>query len=477
MDPNQVLALAKEKLRRESRTALTRYHPYSFQEKFHESCKENSQVLLMAGNRVGKTRCGASELAVHMTGRYPEWWQGRRFTRPVRAWACGTTYEKVKKILQSALLGDPENPAAFGTGMIPGDDILGTIRKPGVPLALAGFSCKHVSGGVSVCDFKAYEAGQEAFMGESIDMIWLDEEPSMEIFTQAVTRVLDRQGYVFMTFTPESGMTELVAGFWTERKPGQDIIMATWDDAPHLDAKAREQALAIYPAHEREMRSKGIPQFGSGMVFSEASEDQLLCEPFEIPDYFRRIAGLDFGWDHPTAAAWCAWDTETDTFFVYDCYKAMKQTIPVHASTIKSKGVDIPVAWPHDGQRHDSGSGEGLADLYRKEGVRMLPSHATNPPGPGSKEGEGGIAVEPGIQAMLTAMQGGRFKVFRHLSPWIQEFRMYHRKDGIIVKLNDDLMAATRYAFQMRRYSRTRVMAKRQEKAVVDISMEMNDGL
>jgi phage terminase large subunit-like protein len=443
MDPAQVLALAREKLRRESRTVLLRYKPYAFQFKFHESCREYQQVLLMAGNRVGKTRCGAAEMAYHLTGRYPEWWTGRRFDRPVRAWACGTTYEKVKKILQSALLGDPENPAAFGTGMVPGDDIIATIRKPGVPLALAGFSVRHVTGGVSVCDFKAYEAGAEAFMGESIDFIWLDEEPSMEIFTQAVTRVLDRKGFVYMTFTPESGMTELVAGFWTERKPGQVLLTATWDDAPHLDAKAREQALAIYPAHERDMRSKGLPQFGSG---------------------------------HPTAAAWCALDPETGTFYVYDAYKEAKQTIPVHASAVKSRGIDIPVAWPHDGQKHDSGSGEGLADLYRKEGVRMLPTHSTNPPGPGQKEGEGGIAVEPGIQAMLTAMQQGKFKVFRHLSSWLQEFRMYHRKDGVIVKLNDDLMAATRYAFQMRRYAKTRVVRRRPEKAVVDISLEVADG-
>ena len=46
---------------------------------------------------------------------------------------------------------------------------------------------------------------------------------------------------------------------------------------------------------------------------------------------------------------------------------------------------------------------------------------------------------------MLGMMQSGRFKVMRHLNDWWEEFRLYHRKDGKVVKVGDDLMAATRY--------------------------------
>ena len=46
-------------------------------------------------------------------------------------------------------------------------------------------------------------------------------------------------------------------------------------------------------------------------------------------------------------------------------------------------------------------------------------------------------------------MQTGRFKVFAHLDDWFEEFRLYHRKDGKVVKLRDDLMSATRYALMM----------------------------
>jgi len=56
---------------------------------------------------------------------------------------------------------------------------------------------------------------------------------------------------------------------------------------------------------------------------------------------------------------------------------------------------------------------------------------------------------------MLERMQTGRWKVFRHLEDWFQEFRLYHRKEGRVVKLADDLLSASRYAMMMLRHART----------------------
>ena len=53
---------------------------------------------------------------------------------------------------------------------------------------------------------------------------------------------------------------------------------------------------------------------------------------------------------------------------------------------------------------------------------------------------------EAGLMDMLQRMESGRFKVFKHLNDWFEEFRLYHRKDDKVVKEGDDLMAATRYA-------------------------------
>jgi Terminase RNaseH-like domain len=70
-------------------------------------------------------------------------------------------------------------------------------------------------------------------------------------------------------------------------------------------------------------------------------------------------------------------------------------------------------------------------------------------------DGKKSVSVEAGLMDMLNRMQSGRFKVFKHLNDFWEEFRLYHRKDGKVVKEGDDLMAATRYAVMSLRYSST----------------------
>ena len=55
---------------------------------------------------------------------------------------------------------------------------------------------------------------------------------------------------------------------------------------------------------------------------------------------------------------------------------------------------------------------------------------------------------------MLDRMRTGRLKAFAHLVDWFDEFRLYHRKDGRVVKQYDDLLCATRNALMMLRFAR-----------------------
>jgi hypothetical protein len=73
---------------------------------------------------------------------------------------------------------------------------------------------------------------------------------------------------------------------------------------------------------------------------------------------------------------------------------------------------------------------------------------------------DGSVSVEAGLMMMLSMMQTGRLKVFKHLNDWWEEFRLYHRKDGKVVKVGDDLMSATRYGIMMLRYARTAASAR-----------------
>lgn len=180
----------------------------------------------MAANRVGKTEgVGAYETALHLTGQYPEWWDGRRFKHPISAWASGQTSKTTRDIIQSALLGPF---GKYGTGMVPGDCIISTTPKAGIPEAIETVYVKHVSGERSDITLKSYDQGQEAFYGTRKDLIWLDEECDRPIYTECLLRTMatipgELNGLMLFTFTPLYGLTPIVRDFLGMGAPADEV--------------------------------------------------------------------------------------------------------------------------------------------------------------------------------------------------------------------------------------------------------------
>jgi phage terminase large subunit-like protein len=447
-EKRELLDLLEIKQQRKDQNKLRDYAPYPKQKEFHAAGAAAHVLdrLLMAGNQQGKTVSAGYETAMHLTGQYPDWWEGKRFDHPTVGWAAGVTGESTRDNPQRILMG---RPGQWGTGSIPADCIISVTRKAhGVADALDNVKIRHISGGVSIVYFKAYEQGREKFQGETLDWVWFDEEPPIDIYTEGKTRTQagdeGRGGITYITFTPLLGMSEVVRRFLLDKVPGSHVTNMTIADALHYTEQQRAQIIAGYPAHERKARAMGIPMMGSGQVFP--IEPEMIMEPaIQIPWHWPRIVGVDFGWDHPAAGVWMAWDRETDTIHVYDCYRIKEQTSIYHAATLKSKGSWIPVAWPVDGlQTRD---GKQAMVQYRNHGANMLEKHATMP--------DGGTSLEVSVQDMLERMQTGRFKVASHLSDWWEEFRLYHRKDGLIQDINDDLLSATRYGVMSIRHAVT----------------------
>lgn len=209
-------SLLTEKKRRLDRTRLTKYRPYAKQAAFHAAGLTARERLLMAGNQLGKTFSGAAELAYHLTGNYPDWWCGRRFDRPVRTWAGSKTGEVTRDGVQRLLVGEPKDRSARGTGMIPGDAIQDVSSRMGVADAIDSVLVKHASGDNSTLGFKSYDQGREKWQGETLDIVWFDEEPSMDIYMEGLTRTNATGGMVYLTFTPLQGMSDVVHMFITE---------------------------------------------------------------------------------------------------------------------------------------------------------------------------------------------------------------------------------------------------------------------
>jgi phage terminase large subunit-like protein len=349
----------------------------------------------------------------------------------------------VRDTVQRVLVG---RSGSEGTGSIPKDALGEIVSARGIPDLLDTIKIKHVSGGQSVIGLKSYLSGREKFQGETLDFVWFDEEPPADIYTEGLTRTNVGAGPVWMTFTPLLGMSEVVRRFLQEKSPDRHVTSMTIDDVDHYSDEERKRIIASYPPHEVEARTKGIPVLGSGRIFP-VPEATISCAHREFPSHWPRIGGMDFGWDHPFAAVEMIWDREGDVVYVVRTHRLSQATPVLHAAAIKPWGK-LPWAWPRDGRRETlEGAGIALAQQYNAQGLDLLHTHA--------QFEDGSVSVEAGLMDMLDRMQTGRFKVHEHLNDWWEEFRLYHRKDGKVVKEGDDLMSATRYALMMLRFART----------------------
>jgi phage terminase large subunit-like protein len=432
-----------ERQRRITENQLASYKPYPKQREFHRAGLRYRERLLMAANQSGKTLAGGMEAAMHATGNYAEWWKGRRFDRPTVAWVAGETAETVRDTVQRVLVG---RTGTYGTGTIPKDSIIDVVAARGVPEAIDIIRVRHVSGGASTIGIKSYADGRAKFQGETLDWVWLDEEPPPEIYTECLTRTNINNGPVWITFTPLLGVSEVVRRFLLEKSPDRHVTQMDIEEAAHFSPEERKRIIASYPAHEREARTRGIPTLGSGRIFP-VSEETLAIEQRDFPKHWPRIIGVDFGWDHPFAAVELVWDRNADIVYVSKCYRIREATPVIHASVLRAWGK-IRIAWPRDGRRETlEGAGIALAKQYKSQGLDMLHEHA--------QFEDGSVSVEAGLMDMLTRMESGRFKVLKHLHDWWEEFRLFHRQNGKVHKENDDLMSATRYAVMMLRYAQT----------------------
>lgn len=422
--------------------------------------------LFMAANRVGKTIAGAFEVACHLTGLYPHWWVGRRFSEPGEWWACGTTNETTRDIVQRTLFGKHEHldtAEAFSLGMVPAHLIAGYTRRPhGLTGSLESVKVKHSNGKTSMVGLKTYEQGRKSFEGTAKQGIWDDEEPPIEVYQEQVLRTMTTGGIVIVTFTPLQGMSDVVKSFL---EPESDdaaefkiYIQAGWDDVPHLTEADKKRQIATMLPYQIAARTKGEPSLGSGAIYP-IPESDIVVPAFHIPDTWARAYGMDVGWNR-TAVAFVAEEPTTGNYIVYDEHYKSTGEPPSHAMAIRSRGTYLDGVIDPAARGRSQKDGSRLIDSYCELGLNLHP--ADN-------------AVETGLLDMWTMMISGRFRVFGDRCPnWVREFRKYHRDEkGAIVKKDDHLMDATRY---WARSGRDRMKAKPRLKAPKPLGPERGRG-
>jgi len=179
---------------------------------------EHHERAAVAANRVGKSfGLGGYETALHLTGLYPDWWPGRRFDHAINAWVAGDTGETTRDIPQLILLGPF---GEYGTGLLPGANIIGNpTHRQGTAQAVDTVRVKHASGGTSYLGFKSYDQGRKKFQGTAKHLIWMDEEPPEDVYSECMARLMTTSGSMICTFTPLEGLSNVVLRYMPHMAP------------------------------------------------------------------------------------------------------------------------------------------------------------------------------------------------------------------------------------------------------------------
>lgn len=439
------------------RNLLDYFQPYPTQLEFIQlTGKPNTdEYMLFAGNQLGKTEVGAYMMACHLTGRYPEWWTGYRYQRPIIAWACTVSTQTIREVTQVKLLGENYFGKRISTGYLPADCVVSvnTMRGAGAETAevvrVKHFDAQGNEDGVCIVTFKSYDQGREKFQARTLDLLWWDEEPDEKIYVEGLARLGATGGISYMTFTPLQGWSTVVNRFLRDVDPAsrRKWLRMGYGEAKHMTPEKVEALLSRYPAHERNARMRGEPKLGSGAEFPYPESSLTVPVDMYVPPHWYKLWGIDFGISHPFGAALILWDKDRDIVYLWEAF-AIKGAVPsVHAMRIQKIAGEVPVAWPHDGHRRDPGSGEELANFYKQAGLRMVDTHASFV--------RGGFSTEAILRELHERMTSGRFKVRADLNEFWEEYRMYHRdEDGQLVKIQDDVLSALMKAVMMKRAAR-----------------------
>jgi hypothetical protein len=253
-----------------------------------------------------------------------------------------------------------------------------------------------------------------------------------------------------MTFTPLQGESDVVRRFKYEFDERRGFCTMGYRDAKHMTPAMVADLLSKYPKHEHEARLNGVPLLGSGriLVFDQAAVSFPRSQT--IPLHWAKLWGIDFGITHPFAAVLIAWDRDLDVIYVTHTYRASDELPLVHSEALRAIAAEVPVAWPHDGNKREESKLGELMPLYKKFNLKMLHKHAQYP--------EGGYSTEAAVLELQQRLQKaggpGGIRICEDLGDFFEEARSYHRKDGMIVKIRDDLLSALMKALMMKRYAR-----------------------
>ena len=438
---------------------LKYFRPFEHQLRFFETGASERRGIL-AANRIGKTVSTCYETACHLTGQYPEWWTGYRFTKPITCMVAGEGWSQVALVLQNELLGtqDVKITDNLGTGVIPRDCIVvDTMRNDGANCI--GVEIRHVSGSNSYLLFANYTQEVRQLQGFKLNLAVFDEQPPDDFFSEIVTRTATTQGKVLCSFTPLKGLNGLVSKFWNKEE-GYEFIRVSWDDCPEYDPwgqpfllkETRRQLERDYLPHEREARIAGKPVMGKGAVF-QIREWPL----YQTGDYdftrmpnIQRVIALDLGLvNDKTVISLMYWDPYERTAFLHKqiCVQGIEEAVPSQYINhlLRPEVFGTPIVLPADANTAGryTMSSNSIRELFESYELNVYHKAIMNPP---DQEGRVTNHKSYGINQMRQMLEVGSLMVNQNCTQFISDAQNYYVDSQGRFSDPDDTIDSCRYA-------------------------------
>ena len=438
---------------------LRYFRPFAHQVAFFDTHRYPRRGIL-AANRIGKTVSTCYETAMHLTGRYPDWWVGKRFDRPITAMVAGEGWSQVAMVVQNELLGtqDVKITDAIGSGAIPRDLIrLETMRNDGANCL--GVEVQHCSGAYSYLLFANYTQEVRQMQGFKLNLAVFDEQPPDDFFSEIVTRTATTQGQVLCSFTPLKGLNGLVSKFWHQEE-GYMAIRVSWDDVPEYDPwgepfllkSTRLQLERDYLPHERDARRNGVPVMGKGAVFQIRTWPTYKTGDYDLKNIagMCRIIALDLGLvNDKTVISLMYWHPEEQEAWLHTqiCVKGSEEANPVNYINhlMRPEVFGTPIVLPADAnsQGRYTMSSLSIRQLFEQYELNVHPDAIMNPP---DDQGRKTNHKSFGINVMRQMLEMGTLHINENCVEFLREAQNYYVDQHGRFSDPDDCIDSARYA-------------------------------
>jgi len=437
---------------------LKYFRPFEHQVKFFQTVSTRRGIL--AANRIGKTVSTCYETAMHLTGIYPAWWTGYRYTKPITCMVAGEGWSQVALVLQNELLGAPDVKQSdnLGTGAVPRVCILrDTMRADGANCI--GVEIAHTSGGKSYLLFANYTQEVRQLQGFKLDLAVFDEQPPDDFFSEIVTRTATTQGQILCSFTPLKGLNGLVSKFWN-REEGYDYIRVSWDDVPEYDLwhepfllkATRQQLERDYLPHERDARMQGRPIMGKGAVFQIRTWPTYISGDYKFSEMknIQRVIALDLGLvNDKTVISLMYWDPYERSAWLHKqiVVQGVEEAVPTQYINhlLRPEVFGTPIVLPADAntQGRYTMSSASIRELFEQYELNVHERAIMNPPDP---QGRVTNHKSYGINQMRQMLEVGSLMVNENCVDFLREAQNYFVDQQGRFSDPDDCIDSARYA-------------------------------